>query len=90
MIVMETIKRALTWEEIKFILMIVAPVVSAMLLYSAINADLAVIKQRLDVIENNHLQHIQESIQRNTTDIREIQIDMAKLMEHFKRSLNTN
>jgi DNA repair photolyase len=74
MAAMNTIRKILN-EEIKWLITLATIIISITLSYGAIVTKIAVVEQRLDTIENNHLVHIQNSIQRIDERVRSLEIN---------------
>lgn len=69
-------------EEIKFFIQIGTVLATVILGWAALHTEIALTKQRLDIIEGNHLVHIQTSMQ-SLVDSQKIEDD--KIVEMDKK-----
>lgn len=75
------VKDFFSQDLVRWLITIGTILVSATLSWASVKTDIAVINQRLTTIENNHLVHIQSSLDLHDQAIRTIQITMAKIQE---------
>ena len=75
--------------EWRFILSVVSPVVAVLITFFALETKVELIAQKVDIIEGNHLVHIQASVEKLADGVEKLTVSEAEtrtlLNQHLKQ-----